>query len=182
MIISLRGTSGSGKTHLVREIMRGYGEQVVTISYPPEEGAKRRPLGYLCGDVGGKRLFVPGHYEIANGGIDTLPTLDYVYRLIREHHALGCHVLYEGKNMSDGWGRVVAMHAEGLPVRVALLSTPLSECVASVRRRGHAIAETSIRKTHEKCRRDYEHMKARGVRCFALSREQALREVRGWLT
>lgn len=180
MIISVRGASGSGKTHLVRQVMREYDGPRTTITYPAEE-RRRRPMGCVLGATPGPRLFVPGHYEIVNGGVDTLPTLDYAYRLIREHHELGFSVLYEGKNMSDGWQRVTEMHASGLPVRVVLLTTPLSECVASVRARGHQISEKSIQRVYDKCLRDAEHMRARGVPCFRLSRERALSTVRGWL-
>lgn len=183
MIISLRGTSGSGKSRIVHDIIRWYGAEVVLVSYPPEEGAKQRPMGYLCGELGGRRrLFVPGHYEISNGGVDTLPTIGYAYDLIRKHHELGFDVLYEGKNMSDGWGRIVELKKDGIPVRAVLLTTSLGDCVRSVRERGHAISETSIRKTHEKCLRDADQMRARGVSCFRLSREQALAEVKRWLT
>jgi len=181
VIISLRGTSGSGKSHVVHQILRSY-ESVITIEYPNEEGRKSRPRGYVCRRPGQKApLFVPGHYEIANGGLDTLPSLDYAYDLILKHHELGMSVLYEGKNMSDGWGRVVEMKRSGLSVKVILLSTPLRECVASVRARGHQIAETSIRKVYEKCKRDAQKMAAHGLACHQMTREQTLRQVRQWL-
>ena len=179
MIISLRGTNGSGKSTIVREIMRMYRAEVKI-----EYRGRRRPVGYIMlpKDFSETRLFVPGHYEIANGGIDTLPSLDYAYGLIRVHALeLGSHVLYEGKNMSDGVNGLVALHEEGLEVAVAWLREPVDLCVRSVRERGHKIKEETIRKLHDKCERQINIFRGYGIEHFVGDRAETLEQVKRWL-
>lgn len=150
MIISLRGTSGSGKSHLVRRIMGLYPKHIDKFT----EG-RRKPLYTIHGrNRDGKCLVTPGHYLIGNGGVDTLPDLDAAYYIAEWGDTAGHDVLMEGKNMSDGARHVNALVERGHDVRVVVLNTPVHECVASVRARGHKIAEKSIEKTFNKVMRD----------------------------
>jgi hypothetical protein len=178
MIISLRGTSGAGKSWIVHQIIAQC--TVTKIAYPTE--GKRRPMGLLLALPGRAiSIFVPGHYDIANGGVDTLSDLSTAYKLIEEHAKLGLHVLYEGKNMSDGSGRLLTLVRAGMKCHVLHLSTSLDECVRRVRSRGHAIASSSIKKTRDKIQRDCDKFVRAGV-CVDLARSgAALRLVREWL-
>ena len=97
---------------------------------------------------------VPGHYDIANGGVDTLKTLDEAYKLAEEFAAKDYDVLMEGKCMSDGPPHALNLHYKKLDVRVVHINEPLAKCIASVRKRGHNIAEHSIEKTHDKILKD----------------------------
>jgi hypothetical protein len=183
VIISVRGASGAGKSHLVRTVFAKYATGgSVLLEYPPNP--RRRQLQYgaihMRGDA---RLFVPGHYKIANGGVDTIGDLDMAYDLIAKHHAIGCDVLYEGMNMTDGPKRLVELkQRDGWDCRVVLLDTSFDECVASVRERGHSISEKSIRKVYDKSYRDYERFLRAGLRCGVFTRAAAEREVMRWLT
>jgi predicted kinase len=181
MIISLRGTSGAGKSHLARSIF----EQYQTHREIGAEG-RHRPLYTLHGrllpdGIGRRTLMVPGHYLIANGGIDTLSTLDEAYGLARWANGLGHDVLMEGKCMSDGAARIVERARAGADARVVHINTPLEECVASVRARGHMISPQSIEKTYRKVERDIEAILAAGLRVFVGDRAQCKREIEGWL-
>jgi energy-coupling factor transporter ATP-binding protein EcfA2 len=150
MIISLRGTSGSGKSHLVRRITGLYGQHRDVFT----EGRKK-PLYTLHGrNELGKCLVTPGHYLIANGGMDTLPSLDEAYRIARWAERQGHDVLMEGKNMSDGTKHVNALVAEKFDVRVVVLNTDIANCVRAVKARGHDISQKSIEKTAAKVQRD----------------------------
>lgn len=180
MIISIRGASGSGKSTVVRRILDLCPRQTV-VDYPPEEH-RRRPQGQVAYRSDNRPIFVPGHYLIANGGIDTLPSLEYAYRLMVEYHEQGCEVIAEGKCMSDGVARVKTLQRQGLDMRVVLLSTSLEDCVASVRERGHSISERTISRTHAKCLRDLEEFARLRVRTIHASREDATREIRRWLS
>lgn len=183
MIISLRGTNGCGKSTIVRRVMEAFpSRSAVTV-----EG-RQRPLGYVCTrEVNGGRhvggsLFVPGHYEIANGGVDTLRDLDEAYSLIIGHAREGHNVLYEGKNMSDGTRRIVHLRLElGLDVRVILVSYPLEDCVAAVRARGHSISTATIEKLYRKSFRDADVLDKCAVPVQILARDAALARVREWL-
>jgi hypothetical protein len=177
VIISLRGANGSGKSTLTRAVMERY-RDVVEISYP----GRRRPVGQIClhPRSDSASLFVPGHYQIANGGIDTM-TLSAAYELIERHAALGLHVLYEGHNAEDGCARLLRLRDAGHDCRVVLLDVPPPACVAAVRARGHRIAAARIRALHAKLLRDVERFRRAGVETVSLSvlsRDEALRHVR----
>lgn len=177
MIISLRGTNGAGKSHLVRRVM-GFYQRRVAVQYPGY--SDKRPTGYVCTPyiAGKKYLFVVGHYEIPNGGVDTLPKLDDAYDLARTHSLeLGMNVIMEGKNLSDGTTRLLALKSVGCDVAAVFVDEPVERCVESVRARGHKIQEKTIRLIHAKCHRQYDSLKEEEVRCFKGSREQAFEEV-----
>jgi energy-coupling factor transporter ATP-binding protein EcfA2 len=182
MIIKLLGTNGAGKSTLVRTIMRDYqvAGDVITVQYPSEEGRKLRPQGYIC-RANFRRLFVLGHYEIANGGVDTLPSLDYAYKLALTHHELGSDVMMEGKNFNDSAARTLILIKNKLDVRVVLLDLGVDLCIQSVRERGHNISEDTIRKLHKKSRDQYSIFQNAGATTFKGGRSQCLAEVRKWL-
>lgn len=179
MIISLRGTNGAGKSTIVRAIMRAYPQCIERTA----EG-RQKPLCYHCFTSPFEQfgLMIPGHYEIKNGGIDTLPDLDGAYSLIEKEARAGHHVLYEGKNMSDGPTRAIRLKLERkLDVRVILVSYPLEQCIAAVRQRGHSIKEQTIEKLYEKSFRDAKVLADCGVPVEILPRIEAHLKVREWL-
>jgi hypothetical protein len=176
MIITVRGPSGAGKSHLARVVMTRYPERV-----PQHSPGRRRPSSYLLRREGERELVVLGHYEIANGGTDTLGRLDEIYAEVRRHDDAGRNVMYEGKCMSDGATSVRALLAEGRDVRILYLSTPVEECVASVRSRGHSIADRSIVRVALRCSREYEKLRAEGARVEEADRQRGLERVLAWL-
>jgi hypothetical protein len=171
MIISLRGTNGAGKSTIVRTIMNDYRDR-----WELRTTGRRKPVGYRLSTPGQQDLFIPGHYEIANGGIDTLRDLNEAYELITEYDTIGCHVLYEGKNMSDGTQRISLFPTERIAVIV--VRHPIEGCIASVRARGHSIREESIRRVEQKCLRDAAVLSYNGFRVRGLCREDALEACR----
>lgn len=178
MIINLRGTNGSGKSTIVRSVMSLFGDRVrFAVQYDPP---KKRPIGYEF-PSGCRHLFVVGHYEIANGGVDTLPSLDAAYDLVRRYDDRGYDVLYEGKNMSDGTRRVSQLIGDGRDVRVVLIEHSLGECVAAVRQRGHSISEKTIERLYHKSRREILMLERAGVKTWTLPRDETLGQVREWL-
>jgi ABC-type cobalamin/Fe3+-siderophores transport system ATPase subunit len=178
MIINLRGTNGSGKSALVRTIMSLY-PTVTQIAYPEAEH-KRRPMGYIC-RKGVNRLFIPGHYEIANGGIDTLPSLNYAYDLILKHHEFAADVLFEGKNLTDNIERLLIMHQAKLDISVIFINLSVADCIKAVRARGHAIQEKTIEAIDKKCKKEFATLSKAGVKCLQLGRAEALKTVAHWL-
>jgi thymidylate kinase len=179
VIINLRGTNGAGKSTIVHSILHCY-DTITTIKYPADRGRKRRPLGYICArDT--HRLFIPGHYEIANGGIDTIQDLNYVYELIFYHHKCGANVIYEGMNWSDSIERIIKMHEAGLDIRVIFIDLSAEECVAAVRHRGHRIDEKTIHRLHNKSNVEYKKLTRLEIPCHLLPRKEALEQVKMWL-
>lgn len=177
MIISLRGASGSGKSTLARTIFMQY--QRHRMRY--EEGRKK-PYYVIHGRDGTTNLVVPGHYEIDNGGVDTLRSLDAAYDIARwADTAMRYNVLMEGKCMSDGTTHVARLQHEKRDVRVVHVATQFSECVASVRARGHRIADATIAKTILKVQTNMETFKCMKIPTFSGSRDECLRQVQTWL-
>lgn len=178
MIISLRGTSGSGKSTLVRKITALYGDG----GTPIHVDGRRKAYYTVHERDRGRALVVPGHYEIANGGIDTLPSLDAAYEIARIADIEGHDVLMEGKNMSDGPPHALALWREGRDVRIVHVHEPLARCVDSVRRRGHAIAETTIEHVMHKCEKDAVTFRVMGMPYVQQApRGRCLEIVREWL-
>ena len=181
MIISLRGTSGSGKSTLVRKITALY----ATGGVPFFVDGRRKAYytTWVRDPPTGRALVVPGHYDIANGGIDTLGSLDEAYDIAREADAKGHDVLMEGKNMSDGPPHALNLwKMEGRDVRVVHINEPLSKCIRSVRKRGHSIADETIRKTHDKCLRDVTTFRCHGMpHVRQEGREKCFDIIKWWL-
>jgi hypothetical protein len=177
VIISLRGTSGSGKTHLVREVTSRYAKHRRV--FDEKDPRRKRPVYELHGrNPVGRVLVTPGHYMIGNGGMDTLRTLDEAYAIARWADSSHFDVLMEGKNMSDGVQRAEKLQTEGRDVRVVHIDEPIEECIQSVRERGHKIAEDTIRRTDAKVRRNMEKFTCQK---FQGRREECLALVIEWL-
>lgn len=143
---------------------------------PVHQHGRQKPLYYR-----GESVVLLGHYEIANGGVDTLKTLDEAYDIARMWSHTH-HVVMEGKCMSDGSRYVMDMvKIEHRDVRVLFLDTSVDQCIESVRTRGHSIADRSIRRTYAKVQRDFENMQTHGINCVRLSRNEAVTTLTNWL-
>lgn len=133
MIITIKGTSGSGKSTIVREIMKLY--PGARMKWRLE--GRKQPVCYQLGitEEGARGLVVPGHYETACGGCDTLPSYDFTMDLVRRADDAGFDVLYEGLLLSGDVKRTTALHQEGRKLIVFAIDLPLEECLASVNAR-----------------------------------------------
>lgn len=179
MILNIRGASGSGKSTLARKIMDSYG---FGDKQPVYDKGRRKPLGYIVYDQRRphvRDLFVLGHYEIANGGMDTVD-LDAAYAHIAAYAKAGYHVLYEGKTLRDTARNVVQLDRKH-EVRVIVLNTSVDECVRRIRQRKspsgkfHDIAPRSVEAMAKKVARDAVTMEASGVRVYSnVSLDEAL--------
>lgn len=147
MILNIRGTNGSGKTHLVRSLLAELPHDVL----PTETGDKI--LGY---HLAGPNLRVLGRYDVGikGGGVDNVT--DYLWRVkfpgrcmgpgrcpraarcegnsmdavelqVREWAEAGYHVLFEGLIVTSVWGRWVKL-GEEWPLHMLWLDTPLQVC------------------------------------------------------
>lgn len=196
--INIRGTGGSGKSTLVKRIMELYPVPDPLVV----EGRKRRMGTRLFTDIEKPAaLFVPGHYDTACGGCDTIKTPDEVYNLVRANLERGTSVLYEGIMVQDDVTRAVALDKElkrtpgnranaGLPpeqdwkLHVIRLDTTIEECLASIRARREARGETkkldekNTRARYERVLRSCHRLKEAGVTVEKLSREAAFLRVR----
>jgi hypothetical protein len=161
MVINVRGTSGSGKSTIVRGIMEK--GQVGPI------GEGRKPDGYIVQIPELVRpVYVVGPYVTACGGCDAISTQDEICARIRAYSTLG-DVLVEGLLMSHSFARYVALDRElfardGTHCIWAFLDTPLSLCLDRVRARreerrlatGGEFKELNTKNTTDKHRDNFE--------------------------
>lgn len=129
MIINIRGTSGSGKSTIIRSVMGMF--PVIT---PTRIEGRRQPTGYWLGDQGdSRRVYLLGHYESACGGCDTLPSYDVIYDMVRAAAGIG-HVLFEGLLVSEEVKRTKELEN----LLVVQLTTPIEVCLEGIRERRRA--------------------------------------------
>jgi hypothetical protein len=152
MIINPRGTSGSGKTELVRRILAQYGWQR-SASFEGAGGlelmyreGRSRPLGYrLRHPLGGRPLAVVGHYEVTSGGCDTIRAadggLEEIMRRAADYAATGHDVLIEGQRLSREHERSAEL-ARSHKLHILRLTTPLDQCARNLVWRRRARTDT----------------------------------------
>jgi hypothetical protein len=166
MIISIRGTSGSGKTHLAREVMAQY-----DIQTPDYISGRKRPIFYALRRKGSRKtLYALGSYETACGGCDTIKTADEVYGLIHRLSQHG-HVLFEGLLLSTEVNRALALPKGG--ALHVFIDLPVEKCLEQVnsRRRqknpeAEDVAEDNTRSKHRGVQLTYQRLMAGGSRVF----------------
>jgi len=140
MIVNIRGTSGAGKTTVVRWVMDQFDSKVNLMRTGAKVevvGPRKRPYGYLLksNDPAIKDCFLVGHYETACGGCDTIPSYDAIFALIREADDAGLNVLFEGLLLSEDFKRTAPLHEEGRDLLVVAIDLPLDECIESINAR-----------------------------------------------
>jgi len=135
MVINPRGTSGSGKTTVVRGIMA---KGITT----PLGGTARKPDAYQVvfpqAPIDSPSLFIIGSYENVCGGCDSISTQDEICDRVRAYSTMG-HVMMEGLLMSHLFSRYAMLDrelfAKGIPFIWAFLDTPLDLCIERVKQR-----------------------------------------------
>lgn len=175
MIIQIRGTSGSGKSTVMRKVMDHIGDWE-----PKYIPGRKRPLWYKSGPIA-----VLGHYEIDCGGCDTIGSAPKVYEVLQSVLSSGISTV-----LSEGllWGEDVKWSLKLQDVRAVFLTTSIDECLRRVelRQAGREPAdrERVIRKltrrvtTIESARR---RLVQAGVCCRRCTSEQAPGIVLKWV-
>lgn len=132
MIIGISGTSGSGKSTIVRRIMELY----PNVENIPRPDGGKRPLKHVLTKPGFKPLSLFGHYETPTGGCDTITTIRQDLRHMAKHwYEKGHDVLFEGLIISAKKGVFEEILELGLPIHVVLLDPPIEVCRAGIRQR-----------------------------------------------
>ncbi len=130
MIVLLSGTSGSGKTFIVEQLLKALGPHDETLCIGP----KKQQGGYVWRARG---VTIMGEYTAACGGCDRISYKggadDIEYEVI-EQYRKGQRVVLEGLLVGT-WGvaRMGRMVPAGL-INIHL-STPVETCVAAVEKR-----------------------------------------------
>lgn len=126
MIINIRGTSGSGKSWVARQVMARFTATPVLW----RDGKKLE--GYRFSETA---AFLLGAYVSNTGGADTFKDLVDVEEIVERHAELG-HVIFEGIRVNGGYERWINLVSRTRhEVRFVLLTTPLEECCSNVVKR-----------------------------------------------
>lgn len=136
MIIQIRGTSGSGKSTIVKSIMDLYPPCGVK---PVMRVGRKRPICYRLDHLEKEepQLAVIGHYGTKCGGCDTISTpgqsYPIIFELIRRNAEEGRNVLFEGLLISGDvkWSSKL----NDLDFLIIELTTSLKDCLDSVNKR-----------------------------------------------
>lgn len=132
MIVNLRGTSGSGKTSAVKQLLEMYDSEEV------KEGKK--VVAHML-DTSFGSLIVIGKYTNVCGGCDTLP-IPKSRELIKKY-GKKVHVLFEGLVMNNGYAiNRDIMRSMNVFYAFAFLDTPLRTCISRIRKRRKAAGNT----------------------------------------
>ena len=135
MIIQLKGTNGTGKSHIARRVMALYEGEVT----PKYVDGRKRPVRTVHERAdGGRALAVIGHYQTACGGCDTMPSHDSVFAEIRAAHEEGLDVFAEGLLLSGDFKRTIEFHQNVAPMHVLALDVPLEVSMDSINARRRA--------------------------------------------
>lgn len=180
MIVQIAGTSGSGKSHLVRSIL----DFAASEGDCEEDKAKGKTDGYklTLPKVPGQ-TYVLGPYDVPTGGCDTKGSAIEVYKLLPLIVPQYRHVIFEGlfvMNMTRG-PQLAAEYAGDFVV--IQLDTPLATCLASVNERRAArgagkLEDTSNTEDNFRRARNYcAKMRDAGARVIKMNREEALGRV-----
>jgi hypothetical protein len=132
MIMNIRGTNGSGKSTIVRSLLKqGKPQPIFGLL-----GA-RKPEAYRL-SLNGSLVFVLGPYEAQKnmGGCDLIHDYSSIGDLIRKYEPKG-HVVFEGAMISATWGALGALlEQHGQKITILFLDTTLEQCLKNIGTRG----------------------------------------------
>jgi len=134
VVINIRGTSGSGKSYIVRQLLEACGMGVS--SYEVKHHGKTLATGVVL--PSGVPMFAIGSYVNVCGGCDTITNQDWICSTVRYFSQFG-HVVFEGLIVSHLWTRYRELTREingfGLQYKWLFLDTPLEACIENVLKR-----------------------------------------------
>lgn len=129
-VVNIRGTSGTGKSHLVKKIMDLYPKHIAQYTK-----GRKRPIGYICERPDGPPLYVVGHYEQPCGGCDTIIGLEAIYEeVFFAVKDLEMDTIFEGLIVCSDVVRCISLK-EHSRLLVIELDTPLDECIQNLQDR-----------------------------------------------
>lgn len=174
-VIQIRGTSGSGKTTVMRALMAQLGPWE-----PQYAEGRKKPLWYSSHSD----LVILGHYESTCGGCDNVGSAREVFELIRcleggTFHGNPRTILCEGLLLSEDCRWTSQME----DVHVFFLTTPLEQCLRQVESRRRAAGNEKPLNPANTTKRVAVIEKARskllglGVDCRRVSPEQACKVI-----
>lgn len=177
MIVQIRGTSGAGKSYIVRDIMARFSDKEEVF----REGRKQ-PIKYILYN-GIRSLVVPGHYNRPCGGCDTIKTNEETFGIVMDAARDDQNVLFEGIMAQDAALKWMEPIKE-FPHLIVGLTTPIEECLAGIQQRRDGRGDTrplNPNNTVNRARsqeRALDKLLGMGFKVERLGREEALARIR----
>lgn len=179
LVIQVRGTSGSGKSTVIR--------QVVDEIEPLEEWEanfitdRKQPL-YYRNALNDRGIYLLGHYESQCGGCDNVGSAAKVFKLIKsvqEHSDSRGTILCEGLLLSEDtkWSQQIQN------LHVVYLNTPIETCIKQIKARRLAagnekpLNEENTRKRVAVIERSRVKLIGLGIKCYSLDFGSAVEKV-----
>jgi predicted ABC-type ATPase len=132
MIINIAGTSGAGKSTVVRKLIEA-STLVETIT-----NDQQKEVGRVV-NLDGRDVTIAGRYESWDtGGCDTVKDVEFWYNFVSVAGHIGWRVVFEGlfvMNHTRGLKLVRDMERVGQAVHIILLTTTLAQCQAAINER-----------------------------------------------
>lgn len=154
MHIQIRGTSGSGKSTIIRHII----DWIDPSNLKPHYRDRSIPYYYSWG-----KIRIVGPYVRPSGGLDVLGKeerrLANLFELYKQFHDEGCIVLSEGIMQAEDVKWTTQLLDYGVPLRIIYMDTDLDICIERIiQRRLEAgntkdFSEDNTRNRHEVIRR-----------------------------
>jgi GTPase SAR1 family protein len=180
VIITIRGTHGSGKTTVVRRFINSFPEERRRRVLVP---GRKRPLSVVVTNEAGVQTLIPGHYDedSPSGGCDTITgSAEMIYGIIEDALDEGMNVLYEGIVAQHNTTRLIEV-CEDYPADIIALSTPIEACVEAVldrrRARGADVDNfdpKNVIREHKTVESSLRRLVNHGIEVLRLGREEAL--------
>ena len=133
MIINIRGTSGTGKSYMIKRLFDKYPvvdhieDYVLGKRDILKSTTKKKIVGYTLNNG----VHVVGRYETKCGGCDTIKTQDQVMNLVVKANEIHKHVIFEGLLTCNSYGRWKEL-AETTPFFFLFLDTDIKTCLEAV--------------------------------------------------
>lgn len=176
--VNLRGTSGSGKTTIVRNILMQQGWHTIN--------AQGKIWGYANPEL---RWIIIGSYENTCGGCDTIRTQQEVEDRIEYCLNQGYNVLFEGlliSTLTSRWLELAKRVSDRANVLFYYLDTPIEECLRRIdlrRKSAGNFKELNPKNTVDRVKAidsTYKKLSQAGCYCLRGSQQEIIKNLNAW--
>lgn len=178
-VINVRGTGGSGKSHLVVSFMKKYGAMPIRKASSSDDlfNAGGKVEAYLV-DYKGQRVYVIGRYETATGGCDGIKTQLEVCGRVLKYVRLGS-VIFEGFLISGLYQRYRLLSRRVGGTYWCYLDTPLEKCInrISSRNKGKEFDTSNTAAKYKATQATKRKAEADGEKVFNIRHKDALEDL-----
>lgn len=177
-VINISGTSGSGKTTIVRQLLNQCSRSPIVTDYKIQ--------GYYVWKLGIMPTVIVGSYEKPTGGCDTISPITEVFKKVLYYHEKeNCNVIFEGLLISRSKGRMIALWNDlgQQDLFIYHLTTSIEDCMEGIRQRralkgnNKPVDPKRTLETYYRVAKITGDLKALGIPVEYTMREEALQKI-----